>query len=268
VNQRNPIDRGFNRSDSISVTGIAAIAGGAPTPREEPVVSSISRAAAALAVLLLAACATEPATSPPVAPPLASAPGSRYAVIPANKDSDVKLYRADGRIASGPAALGAMQREAQVVLWLAGNQFFAMDDVVRAFQKQNAGISVGLITLPPGLLLEAIEKGGWVYGGTEYPGLPDVYASVNLGHLQKLKTLGLANRFAVYMHNEMVLLEMALIALPLAFIAVTVTTFALLRGLLHRGVRTNAVQDRATRGSRQSGAYSLRRPHLSRLPAL
>ena len=167
---------------------------------------SISRATVALAVLLLAACATEPATSPPVAPPLASAPGSRYAVIPANKDSDLKLYRADGRIASGPAALGGMQREAQVVLWLAGNQFFAMDDVVRVFQKQNPGVSVGLITLPPGLLLEAIEKGGWVYGGTEYPGLPDVYASVNLGHLQKLKVLGLANQFVVYMHNEMVLM--------------------------------------------------------------
>jgi len=170
------------------------------------VIFAISRATTALAVLFLAACATGPATSPSAAPPLAYASGSRYAVIPPNKDSDLKLYRADGRIASGPVALGGMQREAQVVLWLAGNQFFAMDDVVRAFQKQNPSISVGLITLPPGLLLEAIEKGGWVYGGTEYPGLPDVYASVNLGHLQKLKTLGLANQFAVYMHNEMVLM--------------------------------------------------------------
>jgi hypothetical protein len=49
---------------------------------------------------------------------------------------------------------------------------------------------------------------------------------------------------------------MALIAPPLAFIAVTVATLALLRGLLHRGVRTNAAQGRATRGSRQSDVYS------------
>jgi ABC-type molybdate transport system substrate-binding protein len=93
-----------------------------------------------------------------------------------------------------------------VILWLAGNQFFAMDDVVAAFQKKYPGTSVGLITLPPGLLLEAISKGGWVYGGKEYPGVPDVYASVNLGHLKKLKEQGLADRYAVYMHNEMVLM--------------------------------------------------------------
>ena len=63
------------------------------------------------------------------------------------------------------ARLGRMQRDAGLVLWVAGNQFFAMDAVVRAFQTQNPAISVGLITLPPGLLLEAIEKGGWTYGG-------------------------------------------------------------------------------------------------------
>lgn len=130
----------------------------------------------------------------------------KYPVIPPDKDSDLKLYRADARIASGPQALGQMRQDAQLVLWLAGNQFFAMDDVVRAFQKHNPGVSVGLITLPPGLLLEAIEKGGWVYGGVEYPGLPDVYASVNLGHLKKLKTAGHAERYAIYMHNELVLM--------------------------------------------------------------
>ena len=160
-------------------------------------------AAAALIVFPVAGCAGGPAMNSP----MAKADGSaKYAAIPANKDSDLKLYRGDGSITSGPAALGSMQQDAQVVLWLAGNQFFAMDDVVAAFRKQNPGMSVGLITLPPGLLLEAISKGGWVYGGKEYPGLPDVYASVNLGHLKKLKTMGLADRYAVYMHNEMVLM--------------------------------------------------------------
>jgi hypothetical protein len=77
-----------------------------------------------------------------------------------------------------------MRQEAGLVLWLAGNQFFAMDAVVRAFQAQNPAISVGLITLPPGLLLEAIEKGGWTYGSGSYPGRPDVYASVNYNVLQ------------------------------------------------------------------------------------
>jgi len=129
-----------------------------------------------------------------------------FAAIPTGKDDDIKFYLIDGQIIKGVEALGRMQREAGLVLWLAGNQFFAMDAVVRAFQAQNPAISVGLITLPPGLLLEAIEKGGWTYGGGSYPGLPDVYASVSLGHLQKLKRTGLMDEYAVYMHNEMVLM--------------------------------------------------------------
>jgi ABC-type molybdate transport system substrate-binding protein len=160
------------------------------------------RAVAALAAV--AACAASAQGTDP-----AQAQGGRasgYVAIPADKDSDLKLYRTDGSIVTGVAALGRMQQEAGVVLWLAGNQFFAMDEVVAAFHKHSPGLAVGLVTLPPGLLLEAVAKGGWVYGGKEYPGLPDVYASVNLGHLKTLKAQGLADRYAVYMHNEMVLM--------------------------------------------------------------
>jgi ABC-type molybdate transport system substrate-binding protein len=155
---------------------------------------------------LAAAFVLAHAAAPRAAAQAAPAAASRFAVIPANKDSDLKLYQADGRTVSGAEALGRMQSDAQLLLWLAGNQFFAMDAVVAAFQKQSPAISVGVVTLPPGLLLEAIEKGGWVYGGKEYPGLPDVYASVNLGHLKKLKSIGLADSYVVYMHNEMVLM--------------------------------------------------------------
>src|ERR1039458_5093930 len=88
---------------------------------------------------------------------------SGFAVIPQNKDSDLKLYYADGRIVDGGAALERMQQDAKVVLWVSGNQFFAMDDVVREFQKQAPGIDVGLIPMPPGLILAAIKSGGWTY---------------------------------------------------------------------------------------------------------
>jgi len=131
---------------------------------------------------------------------------SKYAVIPPNKDSDLKLYLADGKVVKGAEAMARMQSEAKLVLWLAGNQFFAMDDVVHAFQARHPGVEVGLITLPPGLLLSAIQKGGWSYGGKDYPGLPDVYASVNLGHLKKLKAAKMMDQHAIYMHNEMVLM--------------------------------------------------------------
>ena len=131
---------------------------------------------------------------------------SKYAVIPPKKDNDLKLYLADGKAIKGAEAMRRMQSEAKLILWLAGNQFFAMDDVVHAFQAQHPGVEVGLITLPPGLLLQAIQKGGWSYGGKDYPGLPDVYASVNLGHLKKLKAAKMMDQHAIYMHNEMVLM--------------------------------------------------------------
>lgn len=60
--------------------------------------------------------------------------------------------------------------------------------------------------LPPGLLLRAIQTGGWTYGGRSYPGLPDVYASVNLDHLKALKKAGLMATYATYLHNEMELM--------------------------------------------------------------
>jgi ABC-type molybdate transport system substrate-binding protein len=157
-------------------------------------------AASALGCALLAGCA-QPGPAPSAAAP-ASMPKA-LATIPNNKDNDLKLYLANGTIVKGADALGRMQREARLILWLAGNQFFAMDDVVAEFQKANPGIQVGLITLPPGLLLDAIVAGGWKYNGQSFPGLPDVYASVNLGHLTKLKGAGLMDAYAIYMHNEL-----------------------------------------------------------------
>ena len=114
---------------------------------------------AVVATAVLGGCAEAPIQSPPAAPPQASAPKAavapKLAVIPKGKDSDLKLYLADGRIVGGAEALRRMPGEAKLILWLAGNQFFAMDDVVRAFQRQNPGLPVGLVTLPPGLLLDA-----------------------------------------------------------------------------------------------------------------
>ena len=130
-------------------------------------------------------------------------PAKSLAVIPPNKDTDLKFYQTDGKLQNGAEALGRMASEANLVLWVAGNQFFAMDEVVHAFQKAHPGVTVGLITLPPGLILSAIEGAGWIYNGKEYRGTPDIYASVNLGHLRQLKTAGLMSNYEIYMHNEL-----------------------------------------------------------------
>ena len=78
-----------------------------------------------------------------------------------------------------------------------------MDEVIGTFQKAHPGVAVGLITLPPGLLLSAIHAGGWVYNGKEYRGTPDIYASVNLGHLKQIRAAGLMKEYKIYMHNEL-----------------------------------------------------------------
>ena len=160
----------------------------------------VALAIASVALAMLAGCAA------PSAPVAAHAPSGALVAIPPGKDNDLKLYLAGGGIIRGADAMERMPKEAGVILWLAGNQFFAMDDVVRAFQARNPSMSVGLITLPPGLLASAIEAGGWRLGTRTFPGRPDVFASVSLGHLSGLKQSGLMSRYATYMHNEMVLM--------------------------------------------------------------
>jgi ABC-type molybdate transport system substrate-binding protein len=130
---------------------------------------------------------------------------SKMPVVPPGKHTDIKFYQLSGDFVVGDAAFKAAP-EAGVALWVAGNQFFAMDDVVHAFQRSNPGVSVALITLPPGMIVDAIKANGWTFEGTAYPGRPDLYASVNIGHLQSLSKDGLMDDHMTYMHNELVLM--------------------------------------------------------------
>ncbi|NNN05921.1 MAG: substrate-binding domain-containing protein [Elusimicrobia bacterium] len=127
--------------------------------------------------------------------------------IPAGHDSDLRVFLSGGRTLSGPAALERMQSGVDLDLWVAGNQYFAMGDVLRAFQKENPkAAAIGVITLPPGLIAQAILKGGWRYAGKSYPMRPDAYATVDLAHLRALKKAGLASDYRVYLHNELALM--------------------------------------------------------------
>jgi len=153
-----------------------------------------------LAVALFAATAwfSQPATQAMAENEVAGA----LPAIPAGKDNDLKFYAADGSIVRGKEALNKMPGS-DLILWFAGNQFFAMDSVIAAFRQKHPAMSVGLLTLPPGLLMQAIKADGWTYEGKDYRGRPDVYASVNLGHLKELKNSGLMDRYVIYMHNEL-----------------------------------------------------------------
>ncbi len=51
-------------------------------------------------------------------------PSKELAIIPPDKDSDLKFYRSDGKIQRGVEALEHMTSDANLVVWIAGNQFF------------------------------------------------------------------------------------------------------------------------------------------------
>lgn len=145
-----------------------------------------------------------------VSPPASSVPVptkvSAFEVVPKNKDSDLRIFNVDGSVTNGVQALEKMVG-AKLVLWVAGNQFFAMKDVVNTFQRMNPDVgSVAVITLPPGLILNAIQRGGWTYQGKDFPMQPDIYGSVDIGHLKKLKAAKLMDQYIVYLHNEMELI--------------------------------------------------------------
>jgi len=145
---------------------------------------------------------TNQAYSADVPQPAASA--SAFEVIPPNKDNDLRIFYADGKIVKGTPALEKMNSDANLTMWLAGNQFFAMEDVIQAFQKAHPKVgNVAVITLPPGIILKAINKGGWNYEGKDYAMQPDIYVSVNLGHLKALKEKGTMDTYMIYIHNAL-----------------------------------------------------------------
>jgi ABC-type molybdate transport system substrate-binding protein len=99
---------------------------------------------------------------------------------------------------------------ADLVMYLAGNQFMVMEELVQDFLKKNPGIkSVYVETIPPGQILKGqILKQGQIEGKDTAMN-PDIYASVNLGHLKTLKGKGIMEAYMIYIHNKLELMVAA-----------------------------------------------------------
>ena len=100
--------------------------------------------------------------------------------------------------------------KADLVMYLAGNQFMVMEELIKDFQNKNPDIkSVYVETIPPGQILKAqILKQGEI-NGQKTAQNPDLFASVNLGHLKKLKAEGLMSDYMTYIHNQLELMVAA-----------------------------------------------------------
>lgn len=99
---------------------------------------------------------------------------------------------------------------ADLVMYLAGNQFMVMEELLQDFMKKNSGIkSVFCETIPPGQILKGqILKQGEI-AGQSINQMPDIFASVNLNHLRTLKGKGKMEEYMIYIHNKLELMVAA-----------------------------------------------------------
>ncbi len=121
-----------------------------------------------------------------------------------NENKDYRTFYQDGHVQYGQ--IGDSYK-AGLVLYLAGNQFMVVDELIKDFMSKNPGIkSTYVETIPPGQILKGqILKQGKINGQNTAMN-PDVFASVNLGHLKKLKAKGIMDSFKIYTHNKLALM--------------------------------------------------------------
>ena len=98
---------------------------------------------------------------------------------------------------------------ADLVLFVAGNQFMVMTELLGVFQSQYPEIKrIFYETLPPGLELKQILAGGALFADRLIDVRPDVYASVSESAMKQLeeKDLISAGDYFLYLHNRIVLM--------------------------------------------------------------
>jgi len=117
---------------------------------------------------------------------------------------DYRTFSTGGDIAYGQIG---DSYTAELVMYLAGNQFMVMEELIQDFQAQNTDISTIYVeTIPPGQILKSqILKQGQIEGQDTAQN-PDLFASVNLGHLKTLREKGLMSDYIVYTHNKLELM--------------------------------------------------------------
>jgi molybdate transport system substrate-binding protein len=97
--------------------------------------------------------------------------------------------------------------KAQLILFMAGNQFMVMDDLIRLFQERHPEVEyIFYETLPPGLELKQIIAGGALFKGQPVTGSPDIYTSVTERAMEELKNRGYVDDYFIYLHNRLVLM--------------------------------------------------------------
>ena len=125
----------------------------------------------------------------------------------AGHGKDYRTFNVDGSISYGEIG---DSYTAELVMYLAGNQFMVMEELIRDFQSKNQGIkTIYVETIPPGQILKGqILKQGEI-DGQKTAMNPDLFASVNVNHLKRLKKDGVMSDHMIYIHNKLELMVAA-----------------------------------------------------------
>jgi molybdate transport system substrate-binding protein len=92
----------------------------------------------------------------------------------------------------------------QLTIFLSGNQFMVVDDLLESFKKKYPEISrIFVETLPPGVLAEQIEGGSLTVGNLRITNKPDIYTAEN-GRINLMKDR--FSRTEVYAYNNLSLM--------------------------------------------------------------
>ncbi|MGD8741757.1 MAG: substrate-binding domain-containing protein [Desulfobacterales bacterium] len=99
--------------------------------------------------------------------------------------------------------------KADLVLFMAGNQFMAMKEIIAEFKAQYPEVkNIFYETLPPGLELKQILAKGALFQKKPLNIYPDIYSSVNQAAMQLLEKAGHIgqNGYHLYLHNRLTLM--------------------------------------------------------------
>jgi ABC-type molybdate transport system substrate-binding protein len=122
----------------------------------------------------------------------------------AGHGKDYRTFHASGEVEFGDIA---DSYTADLVMYLAGNQFMVMEELIKDFQSKHPEVeTVYVETIPPGQILKGqLLKQGEIEGQKTAMN-PDLFASVNINHLKKMKSEGKMETYAIYIHNKLELM--------------------------------------------------------------
>jgi molybdenum ABC transporter molybdate-binding protein len=122
----------------------------------------------------------------------------------AGQGHDYRTFHTDGKIDYGN--IGDSYKS-DLVMYLAGNQFMVMEELIKDFQSKNADIkTVYVETIPPGQILKKQILAQGKIDGKDTNQTPDLFASVKIAHLKKLKKKGMMSEGKIYVHNKLELM--------------------------------------------------------------